>query len=64
MIFNLYSICFLDFQINQDENINKTILKNEDVVISIGRGTRDRCRLVLYPDAIVCCTLKSKLLAR
>ena len=28
------------------------------------RGGRDRCRLILYPDAIVCCNLRTKLLAR
>jgi len=39
-------------------------LKNEDVVTMIGRSTRDRCRLILYPDVIVCCILKTKLLAR
>ncbi|UJR23314.1 hypothetical protein I4U23_026328 [Adineta vaga] len=50
------------FGSSQDENINKIILKNEDVA-TITRGSRDRCRLVLYPDAIVCCVLKTKLLA-
>ncbi|CAF0786571.1 unnamed protein product [Adineta ricciae] len=45
----------------QDENINKIVLKNEDVA-TFTRGSPDRCRLVLYPDAIVCCYLKSKLL--
>jgi hypothetical protein len=30
----------------------------------VERGTRDRCRLILYPDAIVCCNLKSQILAR
>ncbi|UJR25604.1 hypothetical protein I4U23_006948 [Adineta vaga] len=48
---------------NQDENINKVILKNEDVITMSARGHRDRCRLILYPDAIVCCNLKTKLLA-
>ncbi|CAF1103919.1 unnamed protein product [Rotaria sordida] len=47
----------------QDENINKVILKTEDVVIMTARGNRERCRLILYPDAIVCCYLKVKLLA-
>jgi hypothetical protein len=28
------------------------------------RKNRDRCRLILYPDAIVCCNLKTKLLTR
>jgi hypothetical protein len=28
----------------------------------LSRGSRDRCRLILYPDAIVCCNLKTKLL--
>ncbi|CAF0837740.1 unnamed protein product [Adineta steineri] len=46
----------------QDENINKVILKNEDVVTMSAREKRDRCRLILYPDAIVCCNLKPKLL--
>ena len=51
-------------QSRQDENINKIILKNEDVVILATRGNRDRYRLILYPDVIVCCNLKTKLLAR
>ncbi|CAF3853963.1 unnamed protein product [Rotaria magnacalcarata] len=48
----------------QDENINKVILKNEEVATMSSRGHRDRCRLILYPDGIVTCTLKAKLLAR
>lgn len=44
--------------------MNKVILKNEDVATISARGSRDRCRLILYPDAIVCCYLKTKLLAR
>lgn len=51
------------YGLRQDENINKIVLKNEDVVTMIGRSTRDRCRLILYPDVIVCCNLKAKLLA-
>ncbi|CAF0916742.1 unnamed protein product [Adineta ricciae] len=47
----------------QDENINKVILKNEEVIVKSSRDHRERYRLVLYPDAIVCCNLKSKLLA-
>ncbi|CAF4021539.1 unnamed protein product, partial [Rotaria magnacalcarata] len=47
----------------QDENINKVILKNEEVATMSSRGHRDRCRLILYPDGIVTCTLKAKLLA-
>ncbi|CAF3551510.1 unnamed protein product [Rotaria socialis] len=47
----------------QDENINKVILKSEEVAIMSARGHRDRCRLILYPDGIVTCTLKAKLLA-
>ncbi|CAF0805510.1 unnamed protein product [Rotaria sp. Silwood1] len=47
----------------QDENINKVILKAEDVVTMATRGHRERCRLILYPDAIVCCNLKAKILA-
>ncbi|CAF0838380.1 unnamed protein product, partial [Didymodactylos carnosus] len=45
-----------------DENFNKIILKSEDVVILVDRGGRLRCRLFLYPDSIVCCTVKQKLL--
>jgi hypothetical protein len=55
---------FYYFQSRQDENINNIILKNEDVATLAARGNRDRCRLILYPDAIVCCNLKAKLLAR
>ncbi|CAF0848479.1 unnamed protein product [Rotaria sp. Silwood1] len=51
------------FGSRQDESINKIILKNEDVATIGARGNRDRCRLILYPDAIVCCYLKTKLLA-
>ncbi len=54
----------LYIQSRQDENINNVILKNEDVATVAARGNRDRCRLILYPDAIVCCNLKTKLLAR
>lgn len=54
----------LFLQSQQDENINKVILKNEDVATLAARGSRDRCRLILYPDVIVCCNLRAKLLAR
>jgi len=52
------------FGSRQDDKINQLILKNEDVATMSERRSRDRCRLILYPDAIVCCTLKSKLLTR
>lgn len=44
--------------------MNKIILKAEDVVVDMGNKNRDRCRLILYSDAIVCCNWKTKLLAR
>ncbi|CAF3181711.1 unnamed protein product [Rotaria socialis] len=50
------------FGSRQDESMNKVILKNEDVATIGVRGNRDRCRLILYPDVIVCCCLKTKLL--
>ncbi|CAF0970487.1 unnamed protein product [Adineta steineri] len=61
-LYNYAQRCKL-FGIRQDENINKIILKNEDVARMISKSSRDRCRLILYPDVIVCCYLKTKLLA-
>ncbi|CAF2314824.1 unnamed protein product [Rotaria sp. Silwood2] len=61
-LYNYAQTCKL-YGSRQDENINKVILKTEDVVTMAARGHRERCRLILYPDAIVCCNLKSKLLA-
>ncbi|CAF3537649.1 unnamed protein product [Rotaria sordida] len=61
-LYNYAQKCKL-FGSRQDESINKIILKNEDVATIGTRGNRDRCRLILYPDAIVCCSLKTKLLA-
>ncbi|CAF2854630.1 unnamed protein product [Rotaria sp. Silwood2] len=61
-LYNYAQKCKL-FGSRQDESINKIILKNEDVATLGTRGNRDRCRLILYPDTIVCCYLKTKLLA-
>ncbi|CAF1657641.1 unnamed protein product, partial [Didymodactylos carnosus] len=41
-----------DYASITDENFNKIILKNEDVVTLVDRGGRLRCRLFLYPDSI------------
>lgn len=52
------------FQSRQDETINKVILKEDDVGVLTNKGTRERCHIILYPDALIGCILKTSLLTR